>query len=601
MARRLHLAADMTRRRRDFLIVGGVLAIGIAIVPWLGGEYHTQLWTQAFTFAIAAISLDLVWGYTGIPDLGHSVWFGIGALTVGLMTTTVSDTGLVLEAGGTAPTYILAVIAGTVAAGICGGIVAWYAFPSRGANLFYIGVVGLALSTAIQPLYTQLPSVTGGENGLFGFAYGGLSTVGWYYLVAVCFVLVMLGALVLVRSDFGLLIAAIRDNERRARYLGNDVERIKIVVFALGAAGAGFAGALYGALVGLVSAPLFGFQFATEMLVWVAVGGRATIIGPAAGAIALSLIGSELNRSFPAQWNLALGALFVAVVVFVPDGIVAPWAKWLRRRIMGGARDLTAEPAAPRADGAGGMLVDIRDVRFSYGALNVLRGIDLAIERGRLLCIVGPNGAGKSTLIEVLTDGRRPIDGTITFDLGTDRDHRRRRPQAIARHGLIRKFQIPALFRSLTVAEHLLLAGRRGRWPSFWRRTHAIGVPPAVLEVLTATGLDASVAVTSNALAHGLKQGLEIAMSVAARPVLLLLDEPTAGLTATERAVVGTILRRLVADGITIVLIEHDFDFVGEVADRVAVLHDGRVVETGTFAEVSASAVVRDAYLGAAR
>ena len=590
----------MSRRRRDFLIVGAALVVAIAIVPWLGSEYRTQLWTQAFTFAIAAISLDLVWGYTGIPDLGHSVWFGIGALTVGLMTTSVSDTGLVLEAGGTALTYILAVIVGTVAAEIVGGIVAWYAFPSRGANPFYIGVVGLALSTAIQPLYTQLPGITGGENGLFGFAYDGLSTIGWYYVIAVCFALVMLSALVLVRSDFGLLIAAIRDNERRARYLGNDVERVKIAVFALGAAGAGFAGALYGAVVGLISAPLFGFQFATEMLVWVAVGGRATIVGPAVGAIALSLVGSELNRSFPAQWNLALGALFVAVVVFIPDGIVAPWAKWLRRRIMGGPRDLVAEAAPPRAETGGNTLVSLREVTFSYGALTVLRGIDLAIERGRLLCIVGPNGAGKSTLIEVLTDGRRTISGDVTFDLESGGDHRRRPPHAIARHGLMRKFQIPALFRSLTVAEHLLLAEHRGRWPSFWRRTVSIGVPPAVLEVLTATGLAAGAGTTSNALAHGLKQGLEIAMSVAARPVLLLLDEPTAGLTATERAVVGTILRRLIADGITIVLIEHDFDFVGEVADRVAVLHDGRVVETGTFAEVSASAVVRDAYLGTA-
>jgi branched-chain amino acid transport system permease protein len=589
----------MSRRQRDFLIVAIVLVLGIAAVPWLGDEYRTQLWTQALTFAIAAVSLDLVWGYTGIPDLGHSVWFGIGALTVGLMTTTVSDTGLVLEAGGTALTYVLAIAVGTIAAGIVGAVVAWYAFPSRGGNPFYIGVVGLALSTAIQPLYTQLPGITGGENGLFGFAYGGLSTMGWYYVVAACFLLVLAGALVLVRSDFGLLIAAIRDNERRARYLGNDVEHVKIAVFSLGAAVAGFAGALYGAVVGLVSAPLFGFEFATEMLVWVAVGGRATIVGPAVGAVALSLAGSELNSSFPAQWNLALGALFVAVVVFVPDGIVAPWAGWVRRRIIGGARDLVPEPPPVPAHG-GATLATLRDVRFSYGALHVLRGIDLTIGRGELLAIVGPNGAGKSTLIEVLTDGRRPIGGEIVFDLAGGEDHRRRPPHDIVRSGLVRKFQIPALFRSLSVAEHLLLAEHRGRWPSPWRRTVAIGVPPAVLDICAAAGLAAHLGATGAALAHGLKQGLEIAMAVAARPVLLLLDEPTAGLTATERAVVGGILRRLVAEGITIVLIEHDFDFVGEVSHRVAVLHDGRVVETGTFAEVSASAVVRDAYLGTA-
>jgi branched-chain amino acid transport system permease protein len=590
----------MSRDRCDFLIVALVLTIGIAAVPWLGSEYRTQLWTQAFTFAIAAVSLDLVWGYTGIPDLGHSVWFGVGALTVGLMTTTLSETGLVLEAGGTTLTYMLAIVVGTVVAGIIGGIVAWYSFPSRGANPFYIGVVGLALSTAIQPLYTQLPGITGGENGLFGFAYDGLSTIGWYYVIAGCFVVVILGALVLVRSDFGLLIAAIRDNERRARYLGNDVERVKIVVFALGAAVAGFAGALYGAVVGIVSSPLFGFEFATEMLVWVAVGGRATIIGPALGAVALSLIGSELNRSFPAQWNLALGALFVAVVVFVPDGIIAPWGKWLRRRVMGGARDLVPEMPRPGPAVGGDALATFRDVRFSYGSLYVLRGIDLAIRRGQLLSIVGPNGAGKSTLIEVLTDGRRAIVGEIAFALDSGGEHHRRPPHAIVRHGVVRKFQIPALFRSLSVAEHLLLAQHRGRWPSWWRRTAAIGVPPAVPHICVATGLDAKVDATGAVLAHGLKQGLEIAMAVAARPTLLLLDEPTAGLTAAERSVVGAILRRLVAEGITIVLIEHDFDFVGEVSDRVAVLHDGRVIETGTFAEVSASPVVREAYLGTA-
>src|SRR6185437_11296577 len=216
-------------------------------------------------------------------------------------------------------------------------------------------------------------------------------------------------------------------------------------------------------------------------------GGRRRGSGVVRVSIALRLVGSELNRSFPAQWNLALGALFVAVVVFIPDGIAAPWAKWLRRRIMGGERALDAEAAPALPPRGAAALVTMTDVRFSYGSLQVLRGIDLAIERGRLLCIVGPNGAGKSTLIEVLTDGRRPISGAIAFDLDAGQDHYRRPPHVIARQGLVRKFQIPALFRSLTVAEHLLLAAHRGRWPSPFRRTVRIAVPAAVLDVAEAT------------------------------------------------------------------------------------------------------------------
>ncbi len=114
-------------------------------MPFLGDEYRTQLWTQAFTFAIAAMSLDLVWGYTGIPDLGHSVWFGIGALTVGPDDHQVSDTGLVAGSGRHRDHLRAGGDRGHGGRGIVGGIVAWYSFPSRAANPFYIGIVGLAL------------------------------------------------------------------------------------------------------------------------------------------------------------------------------------------------------------------------------------------------------------------------------------------------------------------------------------------------------------------------------------------------------------------------------------------------------------------------
>ena len=170
----------------------------------------------------------------------------------------------------------------------------------------------------------------------------------------------------------------------------------------------------------------------------------------------------------------------------------------------------------------------------------------------------------------------------------------------IARAGVARKFQIPHLFDSLTVAETVLLASRNGRIPSFWRRTQRIPVARSVLDIVDATALDGREDTLSPALAHGLKQGLELAAAVSVRPELLLLDEPTAGLTSNERHVIGDVFRRLVEAGMTIVLIEHDLDFVARVADRVIVLHGGKVVESGTPAEVSESAVVREAYVGTA-
>ncbi|MGH3375437.1 MAG: ABC transporter ATP-binding protein, partial [Actinoallomurus sp.] len=215
-----------------------------------------------------------------------------------------------------------------------------------------------------------------------------------------------------------------------------------------------------------------------------------------------------------------------------------------------------------------------------------------------LLCVVGPNGAGKSTLLSVLADGGLRITGQVDYRLDEQTLGHRRPPHQMARRGVTRKFQAPHLFAGLTVAETLLLARHNGRVPSLWRRTEDVSAGPAVFDVIEATGMEGRENEPATTLAHGLKQGVEIAASVAARPQVLLLDEPTAGLTNNERQVIGGVLRRLVGNGMTVVLIEHDFDFVNEIADRVVVLHEGRIIEDGTPAEVSESAVVREAYLG---
>jgi branched-chain amino acid transport system permease protein len=213
--------------------------------------------------------------------------------------------------------------------------------------------------------------------------------------------------------------------------------------------------------------------------------------------------------------------------------------------------------------------------------------------------VIGPNGAGKSTLLSVLSDGKMRYQGSISYGLASSPRHRGASVNALARAGIMRKFQTPSLFSGLTVGETILLAAGRGRIPSLLRRTSEIAVPEPVIELCRATGLDQHLDERGTSLGHGLKQALELAATIAAWPDVLLLDEPTAGLTTQERSLIGAVLKDLVREhDRTIVLIEHDFDFVDELADRIVVLQDGRVLKVGSTSEVRHDSAVGEAYLG---
>ncbi len=579
----------------------------LAVAPQLLGTYYLSLLTTSLLYGVVAVSLDVVWGYTGIPDLGHALWFGLGALGVAMTTTKLDPTGFVLSTHPGLGRHLLGLVLGMAAAGAAALVVGLLSFSQREADPFYIAVATLALTVVAGTLYGQLTRYTGGDNGIFGFGYRGLDLEQWYYVSAAVLVVVVALALVVVRSDFGLVMRAVRDNEHRVRFFGTNVEFVKLIVFVAGAMVAAGAGGLYALIQGGVSSQLFDFLFSTQILIWVAVGGRSTVLGPVVGAVGLSFVTSKLSSSSPTQWALFLGLLFVAVVVFVPDGVLPPLVRLGRRlvtvrgRSHGGRSIVTVQRPRPELRPAGEPVASIEGVEFGYGSLRVLRGVDFEIRAGELLCIVGPNGAGKSTLLGVLTNGKQPMGGRVVYRLEAGEVAQRGAAiHRIARHGVARKFQIPHLFDSLTVAETLLVASLRGRLPLPWRRTREVAAGRSVHDILEATGLVGRENDLSPSLAHGLKQGLELAAAVSMRPEVLLLDEPTAGLTSNERHVIGDVFRRLLDAGVTIVLIEHDLDFVARVADRVVVLHGGKVVESGTPEEVAASDVVREAYVGTA-
>ncbi|WP_049057806.1 ATP-binding cassette domain-containing protein, partial [Achromobacter xylosoxidans] len=208
----------------------------------------------------------------------------------------------------------------------------------------------------------------------------------------------------------------------------------------------------------------------------------------------------------------------------------------------------------------------------------------------------GPNGAGKTTLMRCIADGAERSDGTVEL---CGHAVKRDGPEQCVRYGLGRKFQNANIFDTLTVAESLRIATTlRGR-PSWRRRSPRLALPAYALEVLRMTGLDQQLDRVARDLSHGQQQALELAMVLALEPRVVLLDEPTAGLSKDERARIGQVLSALAhTHGLCCLLVEHDLDFVAEVATRIIVLHQGRIVMDGSFREVAESELVRTIYAG---
>jgi branched-chain amino acid transport system permease protein len=439
---------------------------------------------------------------------------------------------------------------------------------------------------------------TGSSSGLVGYETLPLELEGFFRLAGLALVLVTLAAWLFVRSDAGRLLRAVRDNEVRCAYLGIDPKRVQIALTTVLAGVAGLAGWLFAHASAVVAPENAGFLFGTELVIWVALGGRGTLIGPVAATLAINYLSASLSGNLPFLWQLVLGSAFVVVIILLPGGLASLARRPGPRRSASQRGDAPAlEPhAGGMAPMTAGPLLAVSGLAKAYGSLKVLEGIDLSIRAGELVSLVGPNGAGKTTLMRCLSDGTEPFAGTISV-AGTPTTGLA--PDRIVALGMGRKFQVASVFESLTVAECLRLARASRERPSALGRADVLALPVAALDILRLTGLDADLATPANRLSHGQKQALELAMVVALEPRIILLDEPTAGLTKAERTTIGAVLRRLAGElGLAVVLVEHDLEFVREVSSRIVVLHQGRLLLDGSVAEVVGSELVRTIYAG---
>ena len=567
----------------------GLAAVGAA--PYLLDTYTVNILVRSLLYAAMALTVDVLWGYTGILTFGQSAFFGIGAYACGL-----AFTHLGLSPG----IAILAFVGGLAAAAATAALVGWLAF-GYGVSPIYVSVVTLVLPIVVTQVIFSGGTFTGSSSGLSGFPTADLDLEPWFWIAGGALVLLTAATWIFLKSDAGRLLIAIRENETRAEYLGVNTARLKILLLVAAALVAAAAGYAYAAYTDVVAPELAGFVFGTELVIWVALGGRGTLIGPVVGAVVIDLVSAQLSGDLPFVWKLIVGLAFVLVIVVLPQGLApvigGTWRRLLRRPAPAMLVPTLAAVPLRGVTGGVGAAVALTGVAKHFGSLKVLEGIDLAAKPGELLSLVGPNGAGKTTLIRCIADGHERSAGRV---LVQGHDIGRRPPQACVAFGIGRKFQTATVFETLTVAECLRLARSRLERLSVWRRDPVVALPEPALQVVAATGLDQQLGAAVKHLSHGLKQALELAMVLALEPSVLLLDEPTAGLTLPERRLIGGILTDLAQrHALCILLVEHDLDFVRDISSRVVMLHQGRIVLDGTVAEVVDSALVRTIYAGA--
>jgi len=576
---------------RWLVILSAAALVLIAIGPYVLPMFMVNSLIRGFLYAAVALTVDILWGYTGILTFGQSAFFGIGAYAAGLIFT---------HMGFSTEHAFLALGAGILVAMAIAAIVGWLSFY-HGASPLYASVVSLVLPIVVAQLLYSGGQFTGSSSGLSGFESFDVSIEAWFWITGAFLVALTAAAWIFVRSDAGRVLVAIRENEARCEYLGINVSRIKILLLVACAAIAAIAGYAFAGVQMVVAPEYAGFVFGTELIIWVALGGRGTLLGPVIGTLIIDLGTAYLSGNLPFVWKLIIGFAFVIVIVALPQGLMPILTRPFRRtqaQMDASVPVLQAVAAEPFAglSGGGQHALDIQDVRKRFGSLKVLEGIRFRARRGELLSLVGPNGAGKTTLMRCIADGGERSSGSILIN---DRDIGRRTPYECVAYGVGRKFQTANVFETLTVAEALRIARTRLQRPQFTGRAETLDVPPAVVKVMQATGLDQQMATEARYLSHGQKQALELAMVLALEPSVVLLDEPTAGLTKPERALIGQILTDLTAkEGLCILLVEHDLDFVREISSRVIVLHQGQIVLDGTVAEVVNSELVRTIYAG---
>jgi branched-chain amino acid transport system permease protein len=581
--------AVVTPRAKPLLLrhlpyfIGAAVVVALAATMSFDG-YILNILMQATTFAIAVFGLSVVLGLCGQINLAQAAFFGFGAYAVGIGTADYQIS------------YWLCLLAGCAMALVAGAILGMSTLRLGG---HYLAMVTISFQQIVTLVMINAIWLTHGPDGVGKIGRPALFQTQQSYLAFCVATLALIGYFVwhLPDTRLGRAMRAVRDNELAAGVAGIDVFRTKVYAFAICAVLGGLGGGLFAGGFAYISPDQFSFAESIVFLTMSLLGGVASPIGSAIGTGLLILIPEWLRflKSVPGLYLAIYGLSVILIIRFMPDGIWG-FVNVATQRWRAKARVHAAGPPLQLAPGkvGGEIVLEVTGLAKYFGGLKAVDNVDIAVRRGGVHALIGPNGSGKTTTLNVLSGLYHATAGKVVLD-GTDITNMP--PHLRTAAGLGRTFQNIRLFRSMTALENVVIGAER---PGNALVDHSEdALTQRAMSALAFVGLGLRANALISSFSYGHQRLIEIARALAANPTLLLLDEPAAGLNSSEKLELHELLKRIAAQGLTILIIDHDMTLVSEAAQHITVLNFGRRIADGESMAVLRHPDVVSAYLGA--